>query len=76
MAIFLSYELGFSARFSSAKLHKIVDTCKKNCNYFIDNQIFILNFSIDYIVKSLFLKGFYVISGVELYEIRITPLAE
>ena len=49
MAIFLSYELGFSARFSSAKLHKIVDICKKNRNYFIDNQIFILNFSIDYI---------------------------
>ena len=48
MAIFLSYELGFSARFSSAKLHKIVDICKKNRNYFIDNQMFILNFSIDY----------------------------
>ena len=42
-------ELGFSARFSSAKLHKIVDICKKNHNYFIDNQVFILNFSIDYL---------------------------
>ena len=50
MAIFLSYEFGFSARFSSAKLHKIVDICKKNRNYFIDNQLFILNFSIDYII--------------------------
>ena len=49
MAIFLSYEIGLSARFSSAKLHKIVDICKKNRNYFIDNQLFILNFSIDYI---------------------------
>ena len=48
-AIFLSYELGFSARFLSAKLHKIVDICKKNRNYFIDNQIFILSFSIDYL---------------------------
>ncbi|MGN0088365.1 MAG: hypothetical protein ACI35Y_04955, partial [Candidatus Limimorpha sp.] len=47
MAIFLSYELGFSARFSSAKIHKIVDTCKKNRNYFIDNKLFILNFIID-----------------------------
>ena len=52
MAIFLSYELGFSARFSSAKLHKIVDICKKNRNYFIDNQMFILNFSIDYLSNS------------------------
>ena len=51
MAIFLSYELGFSARFSSAKLHKFVDICKKNRNYFIDNQLFILNFSIDYFNK-------------------------
>ena len=49
MAIFLSYEIGLSARFSSAKVHKIVDICKKNRNYFIDNQLFILNFSIDYI---------------------------
>ena len=49
MAIFLSYELGLSARLSTAKLHKIVDICKKNRNYLIDNQIFILYFSIDYL---------------------------
>ena len=58
MAIFLSYELGFSARFSSAKLHKIVDICKKNRNYFIDNQMFILNFSIDYISKVYHISGY------------------
>ena len=29
---------------------KIADICKKNRNYFIDNQLFILNFSIDYVV--------------------------
>ena len=52
MAIFLSYEIGLSARFSSAKLHKIVDICKKNRNYFIDNQLFILNFSINYLLTS------------------------
>ena len=60
MAIFLSYELGFSARFSSAKLHKIVDVYKKNRNYFIDNQLFILNFSIDYLFSSAGKMQFYV----------------
>ena len=53
MAISLSYELGLSARFSSAKLHKIVDISKKNRNYFIDNQLFILNFSIDYLNETV-----------------------
>ena len=37
----------YEATLNKVSPHQIVDTCKKNRNYFIDNQIFILNFIID-----------------------------